>query len=125
MSVDAVKVFPCTPTQFFYFFYYLIFYRPGNTFFEPYLVYKTLKYGCFAFLCVLGEFGDKSMEAIVLAETDEVAKTTIKISTSSALRKRLFHLFFILFVDVDIYDTKLHQFYTIISRLNAICSQIK
>jgi hypothetical protein len=37
---------------------------------------------------------------IILAETDEVVKTTIKISTSSALRKRLFH-FFILFVDVD------------------------
>jgi hypothetical protein len=73
----------------------------------------------------LGEFGDKSMEAIVLAETDEVVKTTIKISTSSALRKRLFHLFFILFVDVDTYDTKLHQVYTIISTLNAIWEQIK
>jgi hypothetical protein len=54
------------------------------------------------------------MGAIVLAETDEVVKTTIKISTSSALRKRLFHLFFIFFVDVNTYDTKLHQFYTII-----------
>jgi hypothetical protein len=52
----------------------------------------------------LGEFGDKSMEAIVLAETDEVVKTTIKILTSPALRKRLFHLFFILFVDVDTND---------------------
>jgi hypothetical protein len=56
----------------------------------------------------LGEFDDKSNEAIVSAETDEVVKTTIKISTSSALRNRLFHLFFILFVDVDTYDTKLH-----------------
>jgi hypothetical protein len=73
----------------------------------------------------LGEFGDKSMEAIVLAETDKVVETTIKISTSSALRKRLFHLFFILFVDVDTYDIKLHQFYTIISTLNAIWEQIK
>jgi hypothetical protein len=73
----------------------------------------------------LGEFGDKSMEAIVLAETDEVMKTTIKISTSSALRKRLFHLFFILFVDVDTYGTKLHQFYTIISTPNGIWEQIK
>jgi hypothetical protein len=73
----------------------------------------------------LGEFGDKSMEAIVLAELDEVVKTTIKISTASALRKRLFHLFFILFVDVDTYDTKLHQFYTIIFTLNAIWKQIK
>jgi hypothetical protein len=65
------------------------------------------------------------MEAIVLAETDEVVKTTIKISTSFALRMRLFHLFFILFVDVDTYDTKLHQFYTIIFTLNAIREQIK
>jgi hypothetical protein len=30
----------------------------------------------------LGRFGDKSMEAIFLAKTDEVVKTTIKISTS-------------------------------------------
>jgi hypothetical protein len=73
----------------------------------------------------LGEFDDKSTEAIVLAETDEVAKTTIKISTSSALGKRKFQLFFILFVDVDTYDTKLLQFYTIISTLNAIWEQIK
>jgi hypothetical protein len=53
----------------------------------------------------LGEFGDHSMVTVVLVETDEVAKTTIKILTSSALRKRLFHLFFILFLDVDTYDT--------------------
>jgi hypothetical protein len=57
----------------------------------------------------LGEFGDKTMEAIVSAEADEVVETTIKISTSTALRKCLFHLFFILFVDVDTYDTKLHH----------------
>jgi hypothetical protein len=30
-----------------------------------------------------------------------------------------------LFVNVDTYDTKLHQFYTIISTLNAIWEQIK
>jgi hypothetical protein len=65
------------------------------------------------------------MEAIVLTEIDEMVKTTMKYSTSSALRKRLFHLFFIMFVDVDTYDTKLHQFYTITSTLNAIWKQIK
>jgi hypothetical protein len=42
-------------------------------------------------ICVLGEFSDISTEAIVLAETDEMVKTTIKLST----------LFFILFVNVD------------------------
>jgi hypothetical protein len=47
----------------------------------------------------LEEFGDKSMETIVLAETDEVVKTTIKLSTASALRKRLFRLFYKLFYD--------------------------
>jgi hypothetical protein len=82
-------------------------------------------------------FGDKSVEAIVLAQTDEVVFTTyityflltlittIKISSSSALRKRLFHSFFILFADVHTYDTKVQEFYTIISKLNAIWKQIK
>jgi hypothetical protein len=60
-----------------------------------------------------------------LAETDEVVKTTIKISPSSALRKRLFHLFFLLFDDIDTHDTRLHQFYTTISTHNAILEQIK
>jgi hypothetical protein len=85
----------------------------------------TLKCGCFTFQCDLGKFGNKSMEASVLAETDEVLKTTIKVSTSSA--ERLFHLFFISFVDVDTYNTKLHQFYIIISKIipNAIWEQIK
>jgi hypothetical protein len=58
------------------------------------------------------------MKAIVLPETDEMVKTTIKVSTLSALRKRLFHVFFILFVNVDTYDIKLHQFYTIHSKCN-------
>jgi hypothetical protein len=65
-----------------------------------------------------GEFGDKFMETIVLIETDEVVKTNIKVLTSFALRKRLFHLFFILFFDLDSYDIELHQFYTIISTRN-------
>jgi hypothetical protein len=33
----------------FLFIFFLIFYRPGNESFEPYLVYKTLKCGCFTF----------------------------------------------------------------------------
>jgi hypothetical protein len=65
------------------------------------------------------------METIVLAETNEVVETTIKISTSSALRKHLFHLLIMLLVAVDTSDTKLHQFTSIISILNAIWEQIK
>jgi hypothetical protein len=46
-------------------------------------VYKflnfTLKCVCFTLLCDFGEFGDKYIEAIVLAKTYEVVKTTIKI----------------------------------------------
>jgi hypothetical protein len=70
----------------------------------------------------LGGVSDKSMEALILAENDEVGKTTLKLSTSSALRKRLgMSLLLILFVDVDIYDydTKLREFYTIIFTINA------
>jgi hypothetical protein len=63
------------------------------------------------------------MDGIVLTETVEVVKTTIKILTSIALRNRLFHLFIILLFDVDTYDTKLDQFYTI-STLNEIWEQI-
>jgi hypothetical protein len=61
---------------------------------------------------VLGKFSNKPMDRIVLGENDEVAKSTIKISTLIA-RKSLFssHL---LFIVVDAYDTKLHQFNTII-----------
>jgi hypothetical protein len=55
----------------------------------------------------LGDVDDKSMQATVLAVTDEVAKTTIKVSTSSALRKHLFRLFLILFIDVDTYGHRL------------------
>jgi hypothetical protein len=47
------------------------------------------------------------IETIVLARVDEVVKTAIKISrSSSALRKLLFHLFFIMFVEMDIYDQR-------------------
>jgi hypothetical protein len=66
-------------------------------------------------MCLGKVCSDKSMEAIVLAETDEVVKT-IKISTVQCSQ---------LFVDVDTYDTKLRQFYTIIATLNAIWEQIK
>jgi hypothetical protein len=34
----------------------------------------------FSFKCVMGELSDKSMKAIILAETDEMVKTAIKIS---------------------------------------------
>jgi hypothetical protein len=48
------------------------------------------------FECVWVEICDNFMEAIVLAETGEVAKTNKKSHhhLPSTLRKRLFHLFF-------------------------------
>jgi hypothetical protein len=55
----------------------------------------TLKCGCFTFWCVLGEFGDKSMEAIVLAKTDEVVwhyKNLNVICTKKAFMSLVLHI---------------------------------
>jgi hypothetical protein len=49
---------------------------------------------------VLKEFDDKSMQVIVLAETDEVPKTNINFSMS--ILQFLFHIFFMLFVGVKL-----------------------
>jgi hypothetical protein len=46
-----------------------------------------LKCRFFTFSCDLGELGDKSMETIVLAETKEVAITTLKFPTLSCIKE--------------------------------------
>jgi hypothetical protein len=48
------------------------------------------------------------MNSAILVETGGGVNCYIKLLTSSALRKFLFNLFFIVFGDIDTYDSKLN-----------------